>query len=110
MYSSMEEALLHLNKWKTESTSMSFALVGTSVQCWLVGSIDHVSATEVHIRIRGIEPPECLVVVSLTGAEFNYSDEREGSKFHKFASTRKFSGLLVANLPNGERFIFAEPE
>ena len=106
---SSDEAQLVLKKWKTESTSISLMLSGKLYKGWLVGSITQLSENEAYISVRCTGELECLVVITLRGATFEYSDDREPAGFFSIRKRLKFSCFLeIKHEQSGERFVLAE--
>ena len=110
MTPSREEAISQLNKWKTASTRLFFhssSMHGLTTRC--VGTLQHVSSTEVSFGINEIDGRDLLFTINLHDANFKWVDNRDDWQF--FAPGRKktaFGLVLEVDLKPGGRILFAE--
>jgi hypothetical protein len=110
MNPSKEEALSQLNKWKTASARLFFhssSMHGLTTRC--VGTLQHVSSSEVSFGIDEIDGRDLLFTVNLHEANFKWVDNRDDWQF--FAPGRKktaFGLVLELDLKPGGRILFAE--
>ena len=99
-----------LNKWKNASTRLFFhssSMHGLTTR--RVGTLQHVSSTEVSFGINEIDGRDLLFTVNLHDANFKWVDNRDDWQF--FAPGRKktaFGLVPEADLKPGGRILFAE--
>jgi hypothetical protein len=109
MISSREDALLLLNKWKSDACVISFAFIGVEpldrVYLWgFVTTVSEDSAT-----ISSAKDGLFSVSIMLLGNSFSYGDPREAStpKERINLETKYICGFAY-KLPTGGQCLFAE--
>lgn len=103
---SLEEGFKILRKWKTQKTLLWFA----------VPNLDIMDGPEVRVKDVSTNPPEVTfdergggepLRLNLKGVEFDKANSDE-SPFPE-SITRRFGFFLHLSLPDGRKFVLAEP-
>ena len=81
---SSAEALAQLNAWKSESTELFMSWAISTTNGWCAGTLMHVSSSELHFGIEGIDGKDFLFVVNVHATyhpRFKFLDARDGVPF-----------------------------
>lgn len=100
---SLDEAFELLNRWKSDSTLISFAASGTDLISKGTGTISALSRTEI-----AVSGPSFNLLFSFTNAIFTYSEPSEANDSIRSKSMEAFVSCLEIKLPNGEFRILYE--
>ncbi len=114
MISSRDEAMLVLNKWKSDSLLIQLVFngaagIGTGASMCVFGFILEVSNEKVLVSVG--KPPSSLTmsIKFPDGVVFGYGDFREAATPEEQAVlSRKYVCALAIDFPSGDRCLFAE--
>ena len=96
MHSSQDEASRLLQKWKTEGTLLHVIYAGNNMGVNSACVVRELSPSEMSL---GWETGE--LILSLTGASFEYAEPREAPAAIKFRSEAKYVCCVTVSLSSG---------
>ncbi|MBZ5557407.1 MAG: hypothetical protein LAO77_09065 [Acidobacteriia bacterium] len=104
MMSSLDDAFLLLNKWKTEQASLKVMFVCNEAGFWTVGTLHEVSETPPAFEVHG-PSANGFCLVDLAGASVTYEDPAEAPSPVRDFSRARYVDSLQFTLASGDRCV-----